>query len=40
MATNSSIVAWETPGQRTPTEYSPGDRKRVGHDLVMKNKQK
>ena len=39
MATHSSILAWEIPGQRSLGGYSPWGRKRVGHDLAAKQKQ-
>ena len=36
MATHSSILAWEIPGQRSLAGYSPWGCKRVRHDLVTK----
>ena len=36
MATYSSILAWETHGQRSLAGYSPWDHKGVGHDLATK----
>ena len=39
VTTHSSILAWKSPGQRSLAGYSPWGRKRVGHDLVTKQKQ-
>ena len=36
MATDSSILAWETPWTEEPGGLSPRGFKRVGHDLVTK----
>jgi len=36
MATHSSILAWEIPGERSLTVNSPWGCKRVRHDLVTK----
>ena len=38
-ATHSSILTWESHGQRKLTGYSPWDRKRVRHDLATKQQQ-
>ena len=35
----SSILAWESHGQRSLVGYSPGGCKRVGHDLVTKQQE-
>ena len=37
MATLSSILAWESHGQKSLEVYSSLDCKRVGHDLVTKH---
>ena len=39
VTTHSSILAWKSHGQRSLAGYSPWGRKRVGHDLVTKQKQ-
>ena len=39
MATHSSILAWESHGQRSPAGYSPWGRKRVGQDLVSEQQE-
>ena len=36
IATHSSFLAWEIPGQRSLVGYSPWSHKRVGHSLVHK----
>ena len=36
MATQSSILVWESHRQRSLTGYSPWGHERVGHDLVTK----
>ena len=36
MATQSSILAWEVPGERSLVGYSLWGHKRVGHDLTTK----
>ena len=36
MATCFSILAWESPGQRSLVGYSPWGCKRVRHDLATK----
>ena len=37
MVTHSSILAWKSHGQRSPTGYTVhGVAKRVGHDLATK----
>ena len=38
MATHSSILAWEIPGQRSLAGYSPWGC-RVGHNLATKQQQ-
>ena len=38
MATRSSILARKSPGQRSLADYSPQSRKRVGCDLVTKQR--
>ena len=38
MATHSSILAWEIPRTEEPGGYSPWGCKRVGHDLVTKQR--
>ena len=40
MATHSSTLALEIPWQRSLEGYSPWSHKRVGHDLVSKQKHK
>ena len=37
MATHSSILAWEIPGQRSPMVFCPWCHKRVRHDLMTSN---
>ena len=32
LATQSSIFAWEMPWTEEPGGYSPGGRRRIGHD--------
>ena len=32
MATHSSVLAWNIPGQRSQVRYSPWGHKRAGHD--------
>ena len=39
ITTHSSTLAWKSHGQRNLAGYSPRGRKRVGHDLVTKQKQ-
>ena len=40
MATHSSILAWESPRQKSLVGYySPWDSKRVRHDLATKQKE-
>ena len=39
MATHSSVLAWESHGQRSLAGYSPWGRKRVRNDLVTKQRQ-
>ena len=39
MVTHSSILAWESHGQRSLVGYSPCGCKRVRHDLVTKQQQ-
>ena len=39
MATHSSILAWESHGQRCLVGYSVWGGKRVGRDLVTKQQQ-
>ena len=36
MATQSNILAWQIPGQRSLARYSPWSHKRVRHELVAK----
>ena len=36
MPTHSSILAWESHGQRSLAGYSPGGSKRIGHNLETK----
>ena len=36
MATHSSILAWEIHGQKSLVSHSPWGRKRIGHDLEIK----
>ena len=38
MATNSSILAWESHGQRSLVDYDPWGCKTVAHDLATKRK--
>ena len=38
-ATHSSILAWESHGQRSLMGYNPWDHKRAGHDLKTKQQQ-
>ena len=38
MATLSSILAWRSPWTEELEGYSPGDHKRVRHDLVTRKK--
>ena len=38
MATHSSILAWKSHGQRSLAGYGPWGHKRVGYDLVAKQK--
>ena len=38
MATQSSILAWKSHGQRSLAGYSPWDHKRVRHNLETKQK--
>ena len=39
VATQSSILAWKTHGQRCLLGYSQWGHKRIGHDLATKQKQ-
>ena len=36
LATQSSLLAGKSHGQRSLADYSPWGRKRVGHDLATK----
>jgi len=38
MAFNSNILAWEISWIEGPVGYGPWGHKRVGHDLVIKQK--
>ena len=39
LATHSSILPGKSHGQKILEGYSPGDHKKVGHDLVTKQQQ-